>query len=164
MPANYHDGDEDNRPLLADSELSSPVDSEAPSFEDSLPLPPRKKTGRHNPTVFIALCVLMVFAFDFGAYLNIAPQTRIFEGIVCRNYYDKHEPGRFAPGEIPEDQCKIKPVQAEVAFVQGLMSSFEAIPSRLSFFLIGTIHTATCLIYVLTIDRHHSLNTLWPPG
>lgn len=131
MPASYHDGDEDNRPLLASLELPSPVDSESSSFEDSVPSL-RKKTGRHNPTVFVALCVLMVFAFDFGAYLNIAPQTRIFENIVCRNYYDKHEPGQFPPGDIPEDQCKIKSVQAEVAFVQGLMSSFDAIPSKFS--------------------------------
>lgn len=127
----YRDGaeEDDDFPLLADAEVPESVASEpSPS-----PTPPVKKTGRHSPQVFVFLCLVAILAFDFGAYLNIAPQTRIFEDIVCREYYDKHEPGRFGPGEIPEEQCKVKHVQAEVAFVQAMMSSFDAIPSMFSF-------------------------------
>ncbi|KAI1940411.1 hypothetical protein LOZ58_003201 [Ophidiomyces ophidiicola] len=121
--AQYHD---DDVPLLVDAEPSTPITEQSrrpPSVARG------KRTGRRNPTVFVLICVLAVFTLDFGAYLNIAPQTRIYEDIVCRNYYDKHEPGRFPSGTVPEEQCKIKPVQGEVAFVQGLMSSFDAIPS-----------------------------------
>nr|KMM69188.1 hypothetical protein CPAG_05509 [Coccidioides posadasii RMSCC 3488] len=122
--ANYHDVDQDDSlPLLVDVEETRSIKADEP------PVTYVKKTWRHTPSVFVLLIVITTFVIDFGVYLNIAPQTRILESIACRNYYDKHEPGRFGPGEIPEDQCKIKPIQGEVAFVQAMMSSFDAIPS-----------------------------------
>ncbi|EEP77442.1 predicted protein [Uncinocarpus reesii 1704] len=126
--AQYRDSPDDELPLLADAEPRGSIENDA--VTQILPHSAyRKKTGRCHPTVFVLLAVILTFAVDFGSYLGIAPQTRIFEDIVCRNYYDKHEPGRFPPGEIPEDQCKIRPVQAEVAFLQAIMSSFEAVPT-----------------------------------
>ncbi|WEW59684.1 hypothetical protein PRK78_005163 [Emydomyces testavorans] len=128
VSSDYRDGDDDDCPLLADAELPSPIDDDSSSYQPP-PITLARKTGRRSPAIFVLLCALASFALDFGAYLNVAPQTRIFEDIVCRNYYDKHEPGRFTYGEIPEEQCKIKPVQGEVAFVQAMISSFDAIPS-----------------------------------
>ncbi|OJD26098.1 hypothetical protein ACJ73_02525 [Blastomyces percursus] len=96
-------------------------------------LPAARPRGfRRKPVVFVFICVFIVFCIDFGAYLSIAPLTRIYEAIACRNYYEKHDPGRYRLlEEIPEEQCKISPVQSELAFVQGLQISFEALPSIL---------------------------------
>ncbi|KKZ64105.1 hypothetical protein EMCG_01603 [[Emmonsia] crescens] len=97
------------------------------------PQPPsRPKKFRENTVIFVFLCVLIVFCVDFGSYLTLAPQTRIYEAIACQNYYEKHDPGRYRLLEdIPEEECKISAVQGELAFVQGLQTSFEALPSIL---------------------------------
>ncbi|KAL1957589.1 hypothetical protein VTO42DRAFT_5700 [Malbranchea cinnamomea] len=90
------------------------------------------RRGRYHPVAFVLICLTIVFILDFAAYLLVAPATRLFEDIACRSYYDEHDPDRFKyPHEIPEDQCKINPVQGEVALVQGLGASFDAIPSIL---------------------------------
>ncbi|PGH01064.1 hypothetical protein AJ79_08033 [Helicocarpus griseus UAMH5409] len=96
--------------------------------------PYRRKSTRERPLIFVLLCVLIVFCIDFGSNLTLAPQTRIYESIACRNYYEKHEPDRsqlWKGEDIPEEECKIKPVQSELVFVQGLQASFEALPSIL---------------------------------
>ncbi|PGH13869.1 hypothetical protein AJ80_06138 [Polytolypa hystricis UAMH7299] len=91
-----------------------------------------KRKFRERPVVFVALCLIILLVIDFCGALTITPQTRIYEAIVCRKYYDEHLPEQFPYGEeIPEEQCKIAAVQGEVALVNGLQTSFDAIPSIL---------------------------------
>lgn len=114
----------DSDHILLDDETNALLGTES-----SLPTVRPRKT-REKPVVFVFLCVLIVFCVDFGNFLSVAPQTRIYEAIACRKYYEKHEPGQYRLLEdIPEDKCKIPPVQGELAFVQGLQISFEALPS-----------------------------------
>ncbi|KAG5302105.1 MFS multidrug transporter [Histoplasma ohiense] len=116
----------DSDHILIDDETDALLGTESP-----LPTVRPRKT-REKPLVFVFLCVLIVFCIDFGNFLSVAPQTRIYEAIACRKYYEKHEPGQYRLLEdIPEDKCKIPPVQGELAFVQGLQISFEALPSIL---------------------------------
>ena len=60
----------------------------------------------------------------------VAPGTEIIESIVCRQYYDAHDPGRFPGGKIPEKHCKIDAVDGEVALIQGLLMSFYMVPGE----------------------------------
>ncbi|KAK2810690.1 hypothetical protein FQN50_002733 [Emmonsiellopsis sp. PD_5] len=107
--------DDETRPLLA----AEPSPSQT-----------RPRRFREKPVVLVFLCLLLIFCIDFGSYMSLAPQTRIYESIACRNYYESHDPGwNQSVAEIPEEQCKIAPVQGEVAFVQGMQGSFDAIPS-----------------------------------
>ncbi|KAK2773040.1 hypothetical protein FQN52_004725 [Onygenales sp. PD_12] len=92
----------------------------------------RPRRFREKPVVLVFLCLLLIFCIDVGSYMCLAPQTRIYESIACRNYYESHDPGwNQSVTEIPEEQCKIPPVQSEVAFVQAMQGSFGAIPSIL---------------------------------
>ncbi|KAJ5720497.1 MFS general substrate transporter [Penicillium malachiteum] len=67
-------------------------------------------------TVMIAACTL-VLAMDFGFYLTAAPQTEVFENIICQNYMAAL--GEHADKTSTEDICKSKPVQSELALVNG---------------------------------------------
>ncbi|EQL35000.1 hypothetical protein BDFG_03220 [Blastomyces dermatitidis ATCC 26199] len=80
---------------------------------DSRPPPARPRVFRSKPVVFVFLCVFIVFFIDSGAYLSIAPLARICEAIAHRTYYEKRDPGRYRLlEEIPEEKCKISPVQS----------------------------------------------------
>ncbi|EFQ99979.1 hypothetical protein MGYG_02987 [Nannizzia gypsea CBS 118893] len=96
------------------------------------PIEPVTVRRKINQTQFIIICIGVLFVLDFAAFFDLIPQTRIFELIVCRNYFDKHHPDRFPyPQDIPEEECKIKAVQSQVAYIQAIGSSFDALPSIL---------------------------------
>lgn len=96
-----------------------------------------KRKGRKNTVIFVFICALASFFLNFAAFINLAPQLRIFETVICRNYYDKHDPDLFPyPEEIPEAKCKISPVQSEIALLQALKASFDAIPGMASLLLL----------------------------
>ncbi|KAK2848563.1 hypothetical protein FQN49_005599, partial [Arthroderma sp. PD_2] len=85
-----------------------------------------------NQTKFIFLCIIVLFTLEFAAFFDFIPQTRLFEVITCRNYFDEHHPDRFPYAQdIPESECKINAVQSEVAYIQALAASFDALPSIL---------------------------------
>jgi hypothetical protein len=61
---------------------------------------------------------VVFFLVDFGFYLTVPAQTKIFEDIICRQYN--------AQGD-----CKIAPVQSELAAVNGWKDTFDALPGNL---------------------------------
>lgn len=70
----------------------------------------------------IPLIYITSFLFLFGETLQPAPRIAIYETIVCRQYYD-------SPG--PHD-CKVAPVQQELAFLGGIERLSIIIPSILA--------------------------------
>ncbi|KAF3044822.1 hypothetical protein E8E12_010935 [Didymella heteroderae] len=70
----------------------------------------------------IPLVYLTAFLFLFGETLQPAPRIAIYESIVCQQHYG-------APG--PHD-CKIAPVQEELAFLGGIERLSVIIPSILA--------------------------------
>lgn len=68
---------------------------------------------------------LLIFLADFGFFLAIPPQTKIFEDILCRQYYAAH------PTHPSEQDCKIVPVQSELARINGWKDTFDAVPNIL---------------------------------
>ncbi|KAJ5450750.1 uncharacterized protein N7458_007199, partial [Penicillium daleae] len=102
---------EETQPLLADASEAS--------------IPRRLKSKRLMILIMTAIFALGV---DLGNDMSLAPQTAIFERIICRNY------GLLSTGNQPvngSDPCKSEAVQAELALVLGYKDMFEALPSIL---------------------------------
>lgn len=60
-----------------------------------------------------------------------APMTRIFESITCLHYYKEHDPTIIGKnGYIPEELCKNKEIQGEVAIVKGYGELFDALSGK----------------------------------
>lgn len=151
----YSDDPERHQPQDALPAASSPSTATT-NHDDSGLLGSWKRKGRNHPVIFVLICALASFFINFAAFINLAPQLRIFEIIICRNHYDKHDPNLFPyPEEIPEARCKISPVQSEIALVQALIASFDAIPGMC--FLLCPLWP--CLLYGY-LTRSNSLGNL----
>ncbi|KAK6526737.1 hypothetical protein TWF281_009939 [Arthrobotrys megalospora] len=90
---------------------------------------------RNNSRRGFVILVSFVFAMSI---LEIADQlikpsmVRIYEDTICREYYATQQHQLYPTGkDIPEEKCKIAPVQSELAFIRGLEPVFDAIPSLL---------------------------------
>lgn len=81
----------------------------------------------------VIMCVLLAFLLDFGDSLQRAPMMRIFEDAICRKYYEALgstiKPRIDLSLPIPEDDCKIPPVQGELAMLKALDMTFASLPS-----------------------------------
>ena len=76
-------------------------------------------------------CAALVVTIDMAAYLTAAPQLRLFESIICLDYYAKNDPGVVdGNGDIPEKYCKVDAVQEELAMLNGFQTLFSNIPGR----------------------------------
>lgn len=72
----------------------------------------------------------MILAVEVGLVMAGGPVTRIYESIVCREYYAQYDPTQIASnGQVDEELCKIKDVQSELAAVKGYMEFFDGILS-----------------------------------
>jgi hypothetical protein len=72
---------------------------------------------------------VMFFLFRFALALLDVPKVRLIERAVCEQYYRKHPPtGDALLKGIPENQCKLLPIQVEVATVTGWRLSLDAVP------------------------------------
>lgn len=75
------------------------------------------------------LCFVLVVTVDMAAYLSSAPQIRLFESIICLDYYKENDPGFIdGNGNVPEEHCKIDQVQGEIAMLNGFQTLFSNIP------------------------------------
>ena len=93
------------RPLLVDAFLS-------PSNDSALYL--RKK----DKNLAIIACFLIILVNAWLATLMATPVLRLFEASVCRDYYLEHSPSSVdAGGYVPEELCKLIPIQEEVLFL-----------------------------------------------
>ncbi|TKA57570.1 hypothetical protein B0A49_10577 [Cryomyces minteri] len=90
----------------------------------------------------VLLMILTVLILGCGDEMIQSPQTRIFESIFCRQYYDSHSSFPSAStdrGPVERDGqgwplerfCKIEPVQSDVAMLKGWQTFLECIPSVL---------------------------------
>ncbi|KAF3902981.1 hypothetical protein ABW20_dc0105296 [Dactylellina cionopaga] len=106
-----------------------PVRTDRDTIIDSEAGSPRiSRTRRALP--ILVLFIIIVFIFDCSDTFLTSPLVRIYEDIICRQYYGSHQPQSYpGGGQIPEEKCKIAPVQKELAIVRGLEPVFDAIPS-----------------------------------
>lgn len=107
----------ERRPLLADDGeegvLQTPQDAITTRNDG-----PEKTIWK--PIIFIFFHTLIS---DIAYFVAIAPQTRLFEDIVCTEYYA--ELGGI--GHPDESQCKIKAVQGPVAELIGMQTFFNGL-------------------------------------
>lgn len=107
---------DETQPLLADASAGA-----APTCSNSKKL------------MILLICSIFVLAADFGNDIGLAPETAIFEQIICRNHGLLSSEGEPPlTGNLPVDgdsPCKSEAVQAELALVLGYKAMFEVLPS-----------------------------------
>lgn len=78
------------------------------------------------------LCFVIIVTVDMAGYLSSAPQVRLFESIVCLDYYRENDPSLVGgDGSVPEELCKVDSVQREIAMLNGMQTLFSNIPGML---------------------------------
>ncbi|KAJ5648884.1 uncharacterized protein N7484_002607 [Penicillium longicatenatum] len=78
--------------------------------------------------LILIVCAVSILSVDFGAFLSVAPQTAIFEQIICRNHLEFRNAGNATLGEDP---CKSEAVQGELALIIGYKDGFDVLPTIL---------------------------------
>ena len=109
----------DARPVVIEIEE---VQDEAPESE---------KAFTHFSLYLLVSLYALFYLFRFSRALVNIPKVRLIELAVCQRYY-RLQPewsGTLAK-DIPENLCKILPIQTELSTILGWRSSFEAIPSE----------------------------------
>ncbi|KAE8351280.1 major facilitator superfamily domain-containing protein [Aspergillus coremiiformis] len=83
-------------------------------------------TRSYNPFYVAVVASLMFLIADTVGYLTVAPRLVIFEEIICRDYYSR------AMGDPREmGDCKVEPVQSELALINGWREALDNIPAIL---------------------------------
>lgn len=103
-------------------------DERAPLLEANR-VRPTSASRSQKLTVMIAASIL-ILAVDFGFYLTAAPQTKIFEDIVCQNYLTTL--GNPADTVPTDGICKSEPVQSELALVNGWKETSDVLPGMMT--------------------------------
>ncbi|KAL4739265.1 major facilitator superfamily domain-containing protein [Aspergillus similis] len=92
----------------------------------------------------------MVLAVEVGFVMAGGPMTRIYESIACREYFAQADPAKIGPDrQVPEELCKLKEVQSEIAAVTGYMEFFQ-----------GVLSVILAAPYGLLADRYGRKKTL----
>lgn len=81
----------------------------------------RKRTNYTIPLIYLTSFLVL-----FGETLQPAPRLAIYEALVCKQYYLTHP-----PSSGPQD-CKVTPVQEELALLGGIERLSIIIPSILA--------------------------------
>jgi len=89
--------------------------------------------NRQQRRVLAILSAIFIIV-NFGAMMEDAPMTVIFQDIICKKYYkDAAKAGNMTitpavplVAVLPFD-CKIEPVQTELAFIIGWKNTIEMI-------------------------------------
>ncbi|EKG21779.1 Major facilitator superfamily domain general substrate transporter [Macrophomina phaseolina MS6] len=100
--------------------------------------PVRAEVGRArrrwSPAAISYLFLILIVAGNTADGISSPALTRIYESIYCRQYYEQHDQsmiGRDGGDDVPEELCKIRKVQGEVAMLKAWQTFFEAIGSIL---------------------------------
>ena len=100
-----------------------------PETEPLLALDQTTSTTRKSKKFLILIvCAIFLLSAEFGFFMSTAPQTAVFEDIICRNYQaDLH---RTRNGTLPDpNPCKSEAVQGELAIIIGYKDTFDTLPS-----------------------------------
>lgn len=92
------------------------------------------------PIIPIISLHALLYLFCFAVYLLEISKVRLIEHAVCQRYYRSHPLAEVgAEDNVPERQCKLVPIQAEVALITGWRISLDAIPSILTVTFYGAL-------------------------
>ncbi|KAI7489989.1 hypothetical protein KC351_g938 [Hortaea werneckii] len=80
----------------------------------------------------ILLINLLFVLNGLGYFISVAPQTQLFENIICDVYYRSGAPQTAPKQQNPaRDPCKIPAVQEALATIFGFQTFFDGIPGLL---------------------------------
>lgn len=86
---------------------------------------------RRRQLLFIVLLVFIAICIDIGASMLVAPMQRIYESIICRDYYREHDPTMIGKDrEVEEGLCKVPHVQLELAKLRAWLGLMESLPGE----------------------------------
>ena len=86
------------------------------------------RTPRSSLWIVLSLAAVMLI-LDISSYIAMAPETAILEDIACSKYYNRLEQMN-PPASFQTRDCKIKPIQSEVALINGWKDALETIPGN----------------------------------
>ncbi|KAF4630619.1 hypothetical protein G7Y89_g7521 [Cudoniella acicularis] len=111
----------------------TPLLHSAPPSPDLLSISPTitSRTPKRDPRVIraVAICVVAVLIIEIGDFMRKAPFTRMLEDTVCRAHFTSLPTVKRWEPEIPEEDCKIGPVQAKLAMLRGWDLAFSSVPA-----------------------------------
>ena len=115
-------------------------DISAPMLPEQQPLlakhaAPFSSTPRRS-TRNVVLILITVATLDFCMVVINISLTRVYEAIVCYHHLLQLNPTSKirSPYAIPEQQCKLKSIQQEVALLRGVEAFLGALPCMCSLF------------------------------
>jgi hypothetical protein len=88
---------------------------------------PQSRSLNSKKLVVSIICAIILLATDFGFFMAQAPQTAIFEEIICRNHGLR---SRDANATIDGVDCKSESVQSELALILGWKDTFDVLPGE----------------------------------
>ncbi|KAK8182686.1 hypothetical protein BC567DRAFT_64953 [Phyllosticta citribraziliensis] len=112
------------------SEVTPLLATGAASDIDSTSRVTRNPRATHWPYAAL-LCGLLSLVADLGDGITAAPEVRLFEMAVCRDYYRTHEPRLIGPpplSYVPEKYCKVKDIQVELAYLRAVLKILTTVP------------------------------------
>lgn len=122
MAANstYHDDEDDELP----EHVPFLDPSHSPETTASFP------TGRFQ-LYTLGVIMVLVFVFDFTSSLTEASVLRIYESIICHDYYMVTDPSRIGDGGVVDERhCKVDAVQEELTVLTGWERFFNTLPGE----------------------------------
>lgn len=131
------------RTPLLNSDFESPPKTPLIDEQEANSARPQLTQTRKN--FILILVAFFILAIGLGDELIQPAQTRIFEAIICRKFYDEHDPSVISPGEhngwwddesrrgvllgVQEKWCKIPQVQGQLAMLKGWDAGLGSIGS-----------------------------------
>ena len=129
-----HGHDPEREPLLR-----SRVSHDRPFFTRASVQP--ETTAERLQKRITILVFILTATLEIPLILLLTSETRVFELILCRQYYAHVDPGKIGPGgRVPEQFCKLEAVQAQVANLKGGQQFFQNLPCM----LLATNHANYC--------------------
>ncbi|GAW21484.1 hypothetical protein ANO14919_110030 [Xylariales sp. No.14919] len=100
----------------------------------------RRVTSLYPRAVFFIFA--LSFVADLGGALVDAPELRMLEMAICRDYYLTHDRSVIGPpplSYVPEKLCKIKDIQVELAYIVATKSLLMTVPGLILGILYGRL-------------------------
>ncbi|GLA33908.1 hypothetical protein AnigIFM63309_003931 [Aspergillus niger] len=87
-------------------------------------------TPHPHLTRVVVIIIICIFLLELGDYMMRAPFMRVLEDITCRKFYGSTTAfNSHVPRPIPEHECKVAPVQAEIAMIKAWDNALSCIPA-----------------------------------
>lgn len=119
-------------------DTQSPLSSSSNPDASSTNSPGSLQADRHTQWPLflrtVLLCGLLNLVADLGGNMTAAPEIRILELSLCRDYYHAHDASIIGPPPwrfVDERHCKIPEVQSRLAQLRGLRAPLSVIPGLL---------------------------------